>query len=84
MVRLGHIAFAALGMINILFAFTPYPSTDGALAIVAEWGLMVGGAAMPVVCFLTAWRTPFRHLFFIPVLSLSVGVIAILIGGVTA
>jgi hypothetical protein len=25
---------------------------------------------MPAVCFLSAWREPFRHLFFIPVAAL--------------
>lgn len=81
MVRLGHIAFAALGMINLLYAFTPYPTPGTTLAAVAGGGLMVGGVAMSAVCFLTAWRERFRHLFFIPVVSLAAGVVAILIGG---
>lgn len=81
MTRLGHIAFAALGMINILYALTPFPAPGSAAALVAGVGLVVGGATMPVVCFLTAWREPCRHLFFIPVASLVSAVVAILVGG---
>lgn len=81
MTRLGHIAFAALGMINVLYGLTPFPPAGTAAAAVASVGLIVGGVAMPAVCFLTAWREPFRHLFFIPVASLVAGVVAILVGG---
>jgi hypothetical protein len=81
MTRLGHIAFAALGMINILYALTPFPSPGSPAAIVAGAGLIVGGATMSMVCFLTAWREPFRHLFLIPVVSLVSAVVAILVGG---
>jgi hypothetical protein len=76
-VRLGHIALAALGMMNILYALTPEQlQVSGASAL-----FMIGGITMPAVCFLTGWRMPFRHLFFIPVLSLTAAVGLILIGG---
>jgi hypothetical protein len=84
MVRLGHIAFAALGMINVLYGLTPFPIAGTGAAGVASLGLIVGGVAMPAVCFLTAWREPFRHLFFIPVASLVLAVGAILYGGLTS
>jgi hypothetical protein len=84
MVRLGHIAFAALGMINVLYGLTPFPAAGTTVAGVASIGLIVGGVAMPAVCFLTAWREPFRHLFFIPVASLVIAVGAILYGGLVS
>src|SRR5436305_11679858 len=66
--RLGHIALAALGMLNVLYGLTPQPSGPPALpAQVASLGFIVGGIAMPAVCFLTAWRSGFRRLFFSPV-----------------
>ncbi len=41
--------------------------------------LLFGGAvAMPSVCFLSAWRQPFRAFFFIPVILLLAAVILIL------
>jgi len=80
--RLGHIAFFGLGFLNLIFAATAAQlplSVDG-LAI-ASWALIVGAASMPLCCFLSAWRKPLRHLFPIPVLSITTGLLAIIIGG---
>ena len=35
---------------------------------------------MPTFCFLTAWKKPFRHFFFIPVTSVATGIILTLVG----
>lgn len=78
--RLGHIALAALGMLNVLFSVSTPPVT-GWPAGMASWGWIVGGIAMPLVCFLTAWQKPFRHLFFIPVAALITGTIQTLVNG---
>lgn len=69
-VRLGHIALVALGMLNLLYALSPWPPTDRSEATFASCGFIVGGIAMPLVCFLTGWRASFRRLFFIPVAAL--------------
>jgi len=79
--RLGHIALAALGMINLLFALSPWPGAGSWQADAASALFIVGGVSMPAVCFLTGWRTPLRHLFFIPVLSLFFAVLFTLMGG---
>lgn len=79
--RLGHISFFGLGFLNLVFAATaaqlllprPYLQT-------ASWGFIAGAITMPICCFLSAWRKPFRHLFPIPVVSVATGVVAILIG----
>jgi hypothetical protein len=78
MVRLGHIALAALGMMNVLFALSPIAT--GATGGIASAAFLAGGLLMPAVCFLTAWRATFRHLFFLPVLSLLVAVVFTLMG----
>jgi hypothetical protein len=80
--RLGHIALAALGMINILYSLSPMASETSLGTRVASLGFIVGGAAMPAVCFLTSWRVGFRCLFFIPVSALVIAVIQILRIGV--
>lgn len=73
--RLGHIALAALGMINVLFALG-YPSSGDSLrGSVASIAFIVGGFAMPAVCFLSSWRVGFRHLFFIPVTALAIAAV---------
>jgi hypothetical protein len=79
--RLGHISFFGLGFVNLIFAATAaqlllpqqYLKT-------ASWSFIVGAIAMPLCCFLAAWRKPFRHLFPIPVVSVATGVAAILLG----
>jgi hypothetical protein len=80
--RLGHIALAALGIINVVFSLSPWPVEGTRDALVASYGFVVGGVTMPAVCFLSAWRAGFRHLFFIPVTALVVAAIATLQGGV--
>jgi hypothetical protein len=66
MLRLGHIALAALGMLNLIVALGPDASR------LASWCFVAGGVTMPLVCFLTAWRPACRHLFLIPVVALFV------------
>lgn len=73
-VRLGHIALAALGMLNLVFSYSPIPASDSLAAQVAGFGFLIGGLTMPAVCFLSGWKKPLRHLFFIPVISLIVAV----------
>lgn len=73
--RLGHIALAALGMINILYSFAARGSELSLETQIASFGFIIGGVTMPAVCFLTAWRSGFRHLFFIPVTALVIAVI---------
>src|SRR4051794_27214978 len=63
--RLGHIALAALGMINIIYSISAPATGSTPHAEVASLGFILGGITMPGVCFLTAWRVGFRHLFFI-------------------
>jgi len=69
MLRLGHISLVALGLLNLAFALTmtTLGITEGTL-----WPsrlLLAGAVSMPVVCYLSAVKSDFRHLFFIPALS---------------
>ena len=83
LMRLGHIAFFGLGLLNVLFGLyaASLPRAAGSLSI-ASWALVIAGVTMPAVCFLTAWKEPFRHLFPIPVLGVLVGVIATVYGSI--
>lgn len=79
MLRLGHIAFFGIGFLNILFAFTVAEAeASGWLA----WGagaLATSNLLMPLTCFLSAWRQPFRHFFFIPVAAASWGILTAIV-----
>jgi len=81
MLRLGHISFFGIGILNFLFAFTLTLITlPEAYERIASLGFLVAVVAMPLNCFLSAWRKPFRHLFPIPVLAVISGILPILIG----
>jgi len=84
LVRLAHISFFGLGFLNIAFALSlpPLGLASGAGAL--RWAallLVLGNIAMPAVCYLSAWRMPFRHLFAVPVTCVVLGV-GILLGAV--
>jgi hypothetical protein len=83
LLRLGHIALAALGAINILFSLSPWPVATTWLSNAASLCFIVGGVAMPFICFLTAWRRPFRHLFAVPVVALVLAALFTYIGGLS-
>jgi hypothetical protein len=81
LLRLGHIALAALGMLNVLYGLSPVSAGAGPRALLPGMLLAAGAIAMPLVCFLSAWRKPFRHLFFVPVVLLIAAVGLILHAG---
>lgn len=79
--RLGHIAFFGLGFVNLLFAATARDLLLRDLWLrLASWALILGAITMPLCCFLSAWRKPWRHLFPLPVLSVTTGILSILLG----
>jgi len=78
--RLGHIAQAALGMMNVV-AGNSQITTGVDYPLLAQWSLIAGGISMPVVCFLSAWKPGYRHLFFVPVVSLIAAAVEILKAG---
>jgi len=82
MARLGHISFFGIALINLLYASSiavfnvqiasPYPS----------YFFIAGAITMPLICFLSAYKKSFRHLFPVPVLCLVAGTLMFLIKGV--
>jgi hypothetical protein len=84
MLRLGHIAFFGLGIVNILYGLTVKSvGSSVPLPELASASLVIGAAAMSACCYLTAWKTPFRQFFPIPVVSVAIGVVLLLIGWVS-
>jgi hypothetical protein len=73
MVRLGHISFFGLGLLNLAYAFSLRGINPAGIGELPGLLLVVGAATMPTLCYLSAWRKSFRHLFFIPVLSTILG-----------
>ena len=78
MIRLGHIAFFGIGLLNVAFALSAE-----SLGLTTGLGLpsilfVIGGVAMPLVCYLSAVRSSFRHLFFLPAGAVTVAIAAFL------
>ena len=67
--RLGHIAFMALGMLNLVYAVGGH--ADGIIGCCTSAALTVGSITMPLVCFASAWRCRLKWLFAIPVAALA-------------
>ena len=81
MTRLGHISFWGLGFINILFALSVKALELSSVNVrIASAAFILGLITMPLCCFLTAWRKPFRHLFPVPVISVGGGIVFFLMG----
>jgi hypothetical protein len=81
MIRLGHISFFGIGILNVLFAVSLAAiAIPPAFGRFASLGFATAAVTMPACCFLTAWKPALRQLFPIPVAAVLVG-IAALIGG---
>lgn len=81
MTRLGHISFFGMGFLNVLFAVSlVHLPASAAYAHGASIAFVAAAVTMPVCCFLTAWRKPWRHLFPIPVTA-TIGAIGLLLTG---
>ncbi|MEN8127611.1 MAG: hypothetical protein ABFR90_07370 [Planctomycetota bacterium] len=69
MVRLGHIAFFGIGLINLAFALSLKPLGIPETPRIPSLLLIVAAVAMPLTCYLSAIKPFFRHFFFIPASS---------------
>lgn len=79
MLRLGHIAFVGLGFLNIAMAGTSVIA-DVRWQELSSALLLAGLCAMPTVCYLSALRRGFRHLFLCPAICVIAGVCTVLGG----
>ncbi len=78
MTRLGHISFFGIGFINFAFAASlQILDMEGELVLSSRL-LLVALITMPLLCYLSAFRKPFRNLFFIPAGSVIVAILLFL------
>jgi hypothetical protein len=69
--RLAHLSLFALAFLNLLFVFSASYLGLKSEEVVWPGRLFITGLfSMPVVCWLSAIKKGFRHLFFVPVVSL--------------
>lgn len=71
MLRLGHISFFGLAFLDLAFLDSiNYLKLSPDNFVWSARLILVGMVSMPSVCYLSALKEGFRHLFFIPVVSL--------------
>lgn len=76
--RLGHISFFGIGFINFAFSVSlRMLEMEGELVLSSRL-LIVALITMPLLCYLSAFKKPFRNLFFIPAGSVIIGILLFL------
>ena len=73
LIRLAHIRFFGIGFLNLGLGLTSL--TLGIAAPAASILMIVGAVMMPTVCYASAFKPVFRHLFFIPAGSVLLSII---------
>lgn len=73
MIRLGHISFFGIALINLTYSVSLTVFNVKITTPYSSYLFIAGAISMPLICFLSAYNKIFRHLFFIPVLCLVVG-----------
>ena len=81
MIRLGHISFFGLGLVNLAFALSARALELRSSLELPSRLLLVGAVAMPLVCYLSAFNPRWRLLFFLPASAVTLGV-AVFLGRV--
>ena len=75
MLRLGHISFFGLAFLDLAFVMSAsYLKLTEHEIVWTGRLVLVGLVTMPLVCYLAAIKKVFRHLFFVPVVSLLAGI----------
>jgi len=78
MVRLGHIAFFGIGLLNLAYTLTIDALHWPAPPAACGWALAITILLMPGICYLSAWHKPLRNLFPIPVACVLAAVVGLL------
>ena len=73
LIRLGHIAFFGIGFLNLGLGLTG--KALGIESPVASVLMLTGAATMPLMCYASAFKPAFRHLFFIPATSVILSIV---------
>ncbi|MDZ8118414.1 hypothetical protein [Pontiella agarivorans] len=77
LIRLAHISFFGIGFLNLGLGLTAraLDLNPGASSVL----MMAGAVMMPTVCYLSAFKPAFRHLFFIPAGAVLIAIILFII-----
>ena len=78
LVRLAHISFFGLGILNLCLVWTDeYKEINSGIRLPSIL-MVIGAITMPLVCYLSAWKKLFRLLFPIPAGSILLAILLVL------
>jgi|GEM_PF-977317 len=80
-IRLGHVSLATMGLVNVLYGVSPWPTPYSASASMAGLLFVLGGITLPGVFFLAGWRPGFRLGLCVPALLLCLAIFFTVRGG---
>jgi hypothetical protein len=84
MLRLGHISFFGIALLNFAFVFSASSLEIEALLWMPSACFAIAEFAMPFTCFASAFWKPARFLFPLPVIALLTGTLLFLTEGILA
>ena len=74
--RLGHISFFGIGLLTLFYGFSLAPlGIAEPTARIGAYAFAIALFGMPLTCTLTAFTKSARHLFPIPVVAATVGIL---------
>lgn len=79
LIRLAHISFFGIGLLNLAYALTIHALHWPSPPVSVSGTLAAAGILMPATCYLAAWRSRLRHLFVVPVGCVLIGVVGLLL-----
>jgi hypothetical protein len=80
LMRLGHVSFFGIALLNLAFAWTVHNPGWRPESSVPAAALVIAQGLMPLICYLAAWRPRMRRLFFLPVSCVLVGAGGLVLG----
>jgi hypothetical protein len=79
MLRLGHISFFGLALLNFMFSISiGLQALHGILVQVGSAFFLLGAPTMPAACFLAAWKKTYKCLFPVPVASICLALVCVI------
>ena len=81
MLRLGHISFFGIAIINLVYALSVVVFKISIDTNLPSYLFVAGAILMPTVCFLSAYKKNFRQLFPLPGAALVIGTIVFVYKG---
>src|SRR5262245_55221264 len=77
MLRLAHISFFGVAFLNLAFVATVMIADYRIGGFTASCLFIAGAVGMPLICYLSAWRQPFRYCFAVPVACLTAAAVLV-------